>query len=538
MHTKLPRGAACLLTFAAISMLFLLSPTKAKGDDLQTSTRDLKLVDSGSIAEWPTSTKRFALVIGVDEYMDTQINRLEGAGNDAKVLANALTEHAGFPKDQVILLTSDQPQERRPSLGNILRRLSNLRSLVPRDGLLLFAFAGHGMEREGRAYLLPSDAQVSEDLGLLERTAINVIDIRDWIRKTGVGQVVIILDACRSDPTSGRSGGDNLLTEAYTSGLNFEQRNHEITAFATLYATAVGHRAYEYKEKKQGYFTWALVEGIKGAAANVRGEITLAALVEYVQEQVPRRIILDLGSGKVQQPFAEIWGYKANDLIVAAVARTPGNTSSSPPLLDPVRIELTFWDTIKNSTDPADFKAYLDKYPNGEFVALARRRAQPRPEPVGESTNANQPNTHNSSPSLTSGGGNNPFNPTGKPLKTVNVDVLGKRDWTSSGLIVRRGDRLRITASGTVVLDPTSGRATGPDGIIDLPDGRKLMPDHPTGALIAVIGADNDDFILIGLTSEFTAGRDGLLFLSVNEGNLSDNTGTYRAVIELQQRPK
>ena len=120
------------------------------------------------------------------------------------------------------------------------------------------------------------------------------------------------------------------------------------------------------------------------------------------------------------------------------------------------------------------------------------------------------------------------------PVKTVTVDVVGKRDWTSTGLIVKRGDHIRITASGSVTLDPTSGRSTGPEGITDLPDPKKLVPDQPTGALIGVIGADNDDFIFIGRGSEFTAARDGLLFLSVNEGNLSDNTGSYKAVIEVQ----
>src|SRR5262249_40460225 len=122
----------------------------------------------------------------------------------------------------------------------------------------------------------------------------------------------------------------------------------------------------------------------------------------------------------------------------------------------------------------------------------------------------------------------------GGPVKTVTVDVVGKRDWTSTGLIVKRGDRIRITASGSVTLDPASGRSSGPEGLSDLPDPKKLMPDQPTGALIGVIGADNDDFIFIGRSSEFQATRDGLLFLSVNEGNLADNTGTYKAVIEVQ----
>ena len=126
--------------------------------------------------------------------------------------------------------------------------------------------------------------------------------------------------------------------------------------------------------------------------------------------------------------------------------------------------------------------------------------------------------------------------PNRKPLaavKTMTVDVAAKKDWTSSGLIVKRGDHLRVTANGTITLDPVSGRTCGPEGISDLPDPKKLMPDQPTGALIAVISSDNDDFIFLGRSGEFTATRDGLLFLSVNEGMLSDNTGTFKAVVEV-----
>lgn len=119
------------------------------------------------------------------------------------------------------------------------------------------------------------------------------------------------------------------------------------------------------------------------------------------------------------------------------------------------------------------------------------------------------------------------------PVKSVNIDVAAKRDWTSTGLIVKRGDRIRITAAGSVIIDPTSQQTSGPEGT-DVNDARKLMPDRPTGALIGVIGADNDDFIFVGRSAEFTATRDGLLFLSVNEGALSDNTGSYKATIEVQ----
>ncbi len=271
---------------------------------------------------WPAGPKRFALIIGVDKYDDSQITTLGGAANDAKALKDALVRYAGFGEEQVTLLASDQPAERQPTRGNILRRLSNLRGVVPKEGLLLVAFSGHGIEREQQAFLLPQDAQVSNDVELLEQTAINVTQIKSQIKKLGLAQVVMILDACRNDP-GGRAGADNPLTAGFTRGFDFDVRNREVEAFATLYATAVGRRAYEYTEKKQGYFTWALVEGLKGGAANPQGEVTLSSLVSYLQDRVPKRVQLDLGAGKEQRPFAVVEGYRADGLVVAAVGHKP-----------------------------------------------------------------------------------------------------------------------------------------------------------------------------------------------------------------------
>jgi outer membrane lipoprotein-sorting protein len=234
------------------------------------------------------------------------------------------------------------------------------------------------MERNGHAYLLPSDAQVTDDVTFLEETAVSVSRMHERIKATGVGQVLVLLDACRNDP-GGRADAPNPLTEAYTRGFNFDVRNREVQAFATLYATAVGYRAYEYSEKKQGYFTWALVEGLKGGAANERGEVTLARLVDYVQTVVPKRVGIDLGSGKVQQPFAVVEGYKADGLVLALA----GAGAAGAPA-DPSALEVSFWESVKDSKDPGDFRAYLEKYPEGSFAALARRRsAEPAPTAAG-----------------------------------------------------------------------------------------------------------------------------------------------------------
>jgi tetratricopeptide (TPR) repeat protein len=349
-------------------------------------TQSSQSSEANQINSLPVSAKRWALVIGVDKYQDPQISPLKGSDNDARLIADALVRYAGFPRDQVILLSTDQPAERQPTRVNILRRLSNLSTAVPKDGLLLVSFAGHGMERSGQAFLLPSDAQISDQISFLEETAISMNRVKERIKETGVGQVVVLLDACRNDP-GGRADAINPLSSAYTNAFNFDVRNREVQAFATVYATGIGQRAYEYTEKKQGYFSWAVVEGLKGGAANDKGEVTLSQLVKYVQETVPKRLAIDLGSTKQQRPFAMIEGYRADELVVAVTSSASNAASANTPgmtMVDPAAIELSFWESIKNSNNPDDFKAYLDKYPDGQFAALAKSRAQPN-RPAGNS---------------------------------------------------------------------------------------------------------------------------------------------------------
>jgi hypothetical protein len=278
------------------------------------------------ITALPSQTKRWALLIGVDRYEDSNIGPLRGAANDANSLKGVLIRYAGFPQDQVIVLSTNEPPERQPTRKNILKRLSNLSGLIPKDGLLLISFAGHGIDRNGRAFLIPSDATLTEDLGLLEETAVSVNHVKQRIKDTGIQQVMILLDACRAYPT-GRSDSPNPLTAAFTNAFSFDTRNHEVVAFAILYATAVGYRAYEYGEKHQGYFSWAIAQALSGAAANDRGEVTLRALVKYLEDKVPRLVALDYGAKVIQKPFAEIEGYRADELVLAVA--TPNRLSAS-----------------------------------------------------------------------------------------------------------------------------------------------------------------------------------------------------------------
>ena len=46
------------------------------------------------------------------------------------------------------------------------------------------------------------------------------------------------------------------------------------------------------------------------------------------------------------------------------------------PASDPQAVEIEFWDSIKNSILASEYEAYLEQYPEGNFVALARVRLE------------------------------------------------------------------------------------------------------------------------------------------------------------------
>jgi len=161
-------------------------------------------------------------------------------------------------------------------------------------------------------------------------------------------------------------------------------------------------------------------------------------------------------------------------------------------------------------------------------------------EPVRPSDQTSAPTQTDNYPRNTSANPGRTIPDSSQPVSspsffTVNTRVPGdntSNGWKNTGLVVRKGQRIRVNATGRVGLG--NGRFATPAGLPTLPDGDKLMRNEATGALIAVIGDDNDDFILLGSRREFTALRDGVLFLGVNEGNLNDNTGAYDVVIEAE----
>jgi len=121
---------------------------------------------------------------------------------------------------------------------------------------------------------------------------------------------------------------------------------------------------------------------------------------------------------------------------------------------------------------------------------------------------------------------------------TYEVDVRGSQQWTDSRMDVAAGDRLLVTASGS--LRYSDAKPTGPDG---LPRGWKdllrLLPlnEAGRGALIGRIGQqDAAQPFLIGSRAEIHATSTGRLYLGVNQPGNESAQGSFRAKIQILER--
>jgi hypothetical protein len=108
--------------------------------------------------------------------------------------------------------------------------------------------------------------------------------------------------------------------------------------------------------------------------------------------------------------------------------------------------------------------------------------------------------------------------------------VTAKQPWTSTGLMVRRGEVLTFNTTGEIQLSTAADDIATPAGS---KGGRMAaagpVPNSPAGALVGRIG--NGAPFVIGNQSSITMPAAGRLFLGINDDHFGDNTGEFRVEI-------
>lgn len=285
--------------------------------------------------------RRWAVVIGLDQYANSGIAPLKYAVADARTLADTLRATPGFSGRDIFELTSDKTGDEAPTRTNIAFRFDYLaREVQPGDELVVF-FSGHGLEVDGQTFLLTQETD-PRSLRTLQQSALHARDLISWLRSTKASRVLLVVDACRNDPASARSTADNALSPGLARDLALVDAPVEVqhgpSAVATLFACSSGQRSYEWHDRGHGFFTYYLVEGLKGGAADPQGRVTLGSLVNYVQREVPeasQRWVLQRQEPwlRYEGPGADTWLLNQGGL--AAVPTTPRPAPPPPPVAPP-----------------------------------------------------------------------------------------------------------------------------------------------------------------------------------------------------------
>jgi adenylate cyclase len=89
----------------------------------------------------------------------------------------------------------------------------------------------------------------------------------------------------------------------------------------------------------------------------------------------------DLGEQRVKNIAQPIRAFRVRFEGVPRTEAAPDRPTATPvgtesSVSDPAAFQLAFWDAIKDSADPAEFEAYLEQYADGPFAKLAEARRQ------------------------------------------------------------------------------------------------------------------------------------------------------------------
>jgi len=338
-------------------LLSLLMVSLLMSTALLPSTASMQQRGLGVGAQGEANAGRYyALVIGNNAY--TGLERLKTAETDAREVAALLKDAYGF--ETKLLLNATRQQ--------IISALYSYRRELTPDANLLIYYAGHGVNDKDadKAYWLPVDATLDDNSNWIIAdeitTALKVIPAK---------HVLVVSDSCYSGTlTRG-------IRDALPRPAEREQFLRKMAAKRSRTLMASGGDepvADGGGGGRHSVFANALLRGLREMD---KGQFTAEELFRYhVKEAV---------AGRAQQtpeynPLRNS-GHDNGDFIFVKV-KTDGKNAevtvkspASPPAaaaFDPAAIELSFWESIKASTDAEDFKAYLESYPAGRFAALAR----------------------------------------------------------------------------------------------------------------------------------------------------------------------
>lgn len=140
---------------------------------------------------------RVALVIGNAAYKN--VPALANATNDAKSMSSVLRK-LGFNVIEVV--DGDKAQ--------MVKAIAQMQTLLQgKQAVGMLYYAGHGLQLDWRNYMVPVDAKLSQASDIATQT-VDIENVIDTMKRSATRMNIIVLDACRDNPFSGKASGKGL----------------------------------------------------------------------------------------------------------------------------------------------------------------------------------------------------------------------------------------------------------------------------------------------------------------------------------------
>jgi formylglycine-generating enzyme required for sulfatase activity len=293
----------------------------------------------------PAEPPRVALVIGNGSYPQSPVASAPG---DARAFAEVLRE-GGF---DVVYAENAKRTEMEAAIGAFTKKLGwGVTAVV--------YFGGHAVQYQDRNFLLAIDSRIATEADVRAQ-GIDIDLILDPLIVARPAGCVVFLDAARKNPWQ----------QAASSRLRGLSSQAPITGLSVIYPVAPGDVVGD-APREANLFAVELIKSAKVQGLSFR-EVFRRVRTSVAQATRDRQIPWE------SSPSPE-------ELVI---------TTTRKPVRAADPLELGFWETIKGSNSAADFKAYLDSYPDGPFAATARTRLQQieaKHEPKIEAKNEAKP---------------------------------------------------------------------------------------------------------------------------------------------------
>ncbi len=307
-----------------------------------------------------------ALVIGNDDY--AHLAKLDTAVSDAIATAGLLRSKYGF--DVTLLLNATQSQTL-----NFIDWLKG--ELTDKDRLLIY-YAGHGKQdpETGSCHWLPVDAKPK-----IGATWIASDNLSLQLRTMAARHVMVVADSCYSGTSAQAAKVPPKSAAAREEWLRNIAKKRSRTAMVS------GALKPMHDTVKGGHsvFAKAFLDVLGDNGGILDGQTLFQQMLGKVPPNARRTLrYSDIGQAEqaggdflfVPRGLARIAEKKPVEKPVEKPVVASADAGKTPPVAsaDTSQMELAFWNSVKDSHEPAMFRAYLNKYPKGLFAELAGLR--------------------------------------------------------------------------------------------------------------------------------------------------------------------